>query len=120
MSLSSSIADQEEDGENLLEIFADDPMQVAPPRNGKKRRHLQQGQSDEPGRKSYLIYPGDRVYFDLFISLLLVYSCNMVPLQMAFHEDMDLLGWNIVNWTIDGFFYLDIVLTFLTVVQLDD
>lgn len=44
----------------------------------------------------------------------------MVPLQMAFHEDMDLLGWNIVNWTIDGFFYLDIVLTFLTVVQLDD
>ena len=41
-------------------------------------------------RKPHLIYPSEcwKVVFDMFISLLLVYSCNVVPIQIAFAGDM--------------------------------
>lgn len=73
-------------------------------------------------RKSYLIYPDScwKAYFDLFIVVLLIFSCNLIPVLLAFQTSTDAFGdevrgWTITNLVIDFMFLVDIVLLFFTV-----
>lgn len=77
---------------------------------------------EETPRKPYLIYPDScwKSPFDLFVSILLLYSCNVAPLQLAFYEDLSTFGWELSNYIIDGVFFLDIILSFFTVIVDDD
>ena len=71
-------------------MFADDPALIPPKKHKKKTNSLTENLDEEFVRKPHLIYPSEcwKVVFDMFISLLLVYSCNVVPIQLAFADDM--------------------------------
>lgn len=49
---------------------------------------------------------------------MLVFSCSLIPLQLAFH--MDSVGYNVVNAVIDILFLVDMIATFNTAFMNDD
>lgn len=72
-------------------------------------------------RKPYLFYPEDLfiVNWELFITLILLYTCAATPIRIAFvHEDT--LYWSIQKWLVDALFFLDICIIFNTAYQDDD
>ena len=71
----------------------------------------------EHEKKWFLIYPGNRLKlaFDFVIALLLIYTCNAVPIQLAFFSDGE-ENFTISNMIVDVFFYIDILVTFFTVI----
>ena len=66
-------------------------------------------------RKRFLIYPEDqpKVFWDLFITTVLLVSCLLTPFNLAFGElNNDPLEWIIINYTIDICFLIDIIIIF--------
>ena len=65
-------------------------------------------------KKTFLLYPESqsKVYWDLFITLILLISCMVTPYRIAFGDIEEPLHWLIINYTIDGFFLLDIFVIF--------
>ena len=65
-------------------------------------------------KKKWLLYPEDqiKIYWDLFITSVLLISCMITPYRIAFGEIEEPLHWMIVNYTIDGFFLVDIFIIF--------
>ena len=65
-------------------------------------------------KKKWILYPEDaqKVNWDLFITLILLISCVITPLRIAFGENEEPLGWEIINWTIDSLFFIDIGVVF--------
>jgi potassium voltage-gated channel Eag-related subfamily H member 8 len=66
-------------------------------------------------RKRFLIYPEDqpKVFWDLFITLILLISCLLTPFNLAFGElNNDPIEWIIINYTIDTCFLIDIFIIF--------
>lgn len=66
----------------------------------------------------YLIHPAHqyKIYWDLFIGLLILFSVLVVPVQIGFQTDgFDDQG--ITNYIITAFFFLDIVANFRTAVE---
>ena len=69
-----------------------------------------------------MIYPDSRwkPFFDIFIALLLIYTCNAIPVQLAFETgdtdpfDSSSITQTISNIVIDAFFVTDIILMFFT------
>lgn len=51
--------------------------------------------------------------FDLFMMSILIFVAMVVPVRLAF-ADEDSVAWVAVNYCIDGFFFLDLLLTFFT------
>ena len=74
----------------------------------------------EEDRVKYLIYPNDRfklMFWDLLISVCLLLTCILIPFNLAFSEQLDLVLWyNIFLFSIDGFFVIDIFINFNTAV----
>ena len=68
-----------------------------------------------------MVYPEDQQKnnWDLFITIILIYTCVSTPARMAFVE-VDTTGWAILKWTIDSLFLIDIVVIFNTAIQDDD
>jgi len=64
-------------------------------------------------KKPYMIYPDDdyKNNWDLLISGVLIFTCLVTPVRMAFVET-DTTNWKIVNYIIDSIFLLDIIFTF--------
>lgn len=52
-------------------------------------------------------------YWDLYIGVLILYVALFVPYRMAV-EAKDTIGWLAWGYTVDGSFFVDIVLTFFT------
>lgn len=54
-----------------------------------------------------------RMYWDIWLMLLLTIVTFVTPYKMAFTDD-DSIGFDISRWVIDGFFTFDIFLNFIT------
>ena len=53
--------------------------------------------------------------WNIFIAILLIYSASWVPYVICFYEDLNVLE-NYLDYSIDFFFFIDVILTFFTVV----
>ena len=64
-------------------------------------------------RKACMLYPEDdfKNNWDLFITMILILTCIVTPVRIAFYEEDD-VSWTIINYTIDFFFFIDIVVSF--------
>lgn len=73
----------------------------------------------EPEPKWYLIYPNNRYKFafDVFIGIVLLYSCNTTAVQLAFFSDDPSEALERINLFVDILFYIDILATFFSVVE---
>ena len=81
-------------------------------------------------RKRCLIYPDNNlkvIYWDLMQSVCLLLTCFLTPFNLAFYDYLETIEWyTIFNYVIDGFFAVDIVINFNSVVidtnyvQIDD
>ena len=62
-----------------------------------------------------MIYPEDtwKEQWDLFVSVILIFTCTITPYRLAFTED-DSLTWKIVNYSVDLIFLTDMLLIFNT------
>ena len=56
--------------------------------------------------------------WDIFITVVLVYTCFATPWEICFENDSTVMV--IVNIVIDVFFLIDLILTFLTAYHTDD
>mmetsp|Transcript_26579 Transcript_26579/g.40570 ORF Transcript_26579/g.40570 Transcript_26579/m.40570 type:complete len:153 (-) Transcript_26579:169-627(-) len=65
-------------------------------------------------KKTWMLYPEDqhKVYWDLFITVILLISCILTPYNIAFGGIQEPLGWTMINFTIDGMFLIDILIIF--------
>jgi len=74
-------------------------------------------------RKFCIIYPNDKykvMYWDVIISIILLITCFLTPLNMAFSDELDNVMWyTIMNNVIDFIFLLDIFVNFMTAIQRD-
>ena len=62
-----------------------------------------------------------KLNWDMLMMALVLYSCTTSPAQIALYESGELgLTWNIINWIIDAFFLIDIILTFNTAILNDE
>ena len=68
-----------------------------------------------------MIYPDSswKMNWDMFITLCLIFTCISTPFRIAFIEK-DELPWQIVNYTIDSLFFIDIVFIFNSAYTDDD
>jgi hypothetical protein len=65
-----------------------------------------------------MIYPDNKYKnpYDLFVALVLIFSCLLSPLYIAFESENEekKIGWEVVNWSIDGVFLIDIFVMFFS------
>ena len=61
------------------------------------------------------MYPEDtwKEQWDLFVSLVLIFTCAVTPFRLAFIEE-DTLDWEIINGVTDLIFFIDMILIFNT------
>ena len=66
-------------------------------------------------RKNCMIYPEDtwKEQWDLFVSLILIFTCAVTPFRLAFYETED-TAWEITNGSVDLIFFIDMILIFNT------
>jgi hypothetical protein len=57
-----------------------------------------------------------KIYWDIFIIVLLLFVCVVIPFRIAFVKEQE-SNWTMCFNIIDGFFLLDMVLTFFTSVS---
>lgn len=73
-------------------------------------------------RKFLIIYPSDkfRSYWDVIQSILLLVTCFVVPINLAFSSETDSVVWyTYSNYLIDFIFMLDMLVVFNTAVKTD-
>jgi len=66
-------------------------------------------------RRGWLIDPDSsvRTNWDLIISVVLIFTCLVIPVRIAFVEEDD-FAWTLINWIIDFLFFMDILINFNT------
>ena len=52
--------------------------------------------------------------WDLFMTVVLIITCMVTPLRLAFGEAEEPLGWLIIGYFIDFMFFIDIIVIFNT------
>ena len=72
-------------------------------------------------KKKYIFYPEDSWvdYWQMFITLALIFACIVTPYRIAFVEK-DGLDWVIINGFVDFLFLLDILIIFNTATYDED
>ena len=62
-----------------------------------------------------MVYADDKykIYWDIFIAILLITVCIIIPFRLAFIEEYD-YHWEVSYYIFDCFFLFDMVLTFNT------
>lgn len=68
-----------------------------------------------------LIYPDNKFYafWDLFMTVVLLFSCIITPIHLALFEELN-ETWTAINWSIDAFFFVDILVNFNAATYDDD
>jgi len=63
-----------------------------------------------------IIYSDDKhkIYWDIFIVILLVVVCTIIPWRLAF--DGESKSWDITYYLMDSMFLLDMIVTFFTTI----
>ena len=66
-------------------------------------------------RRPCLVYPEDtwKEQWDLFVSLVLIFTCAVTPFRLAFIEK-DNFEWEVINNIVDFCFFIDMILIFNT------
>jgi hypothetical protein len=64
----------------------------------------------------YILYPENskKANWDIFMTLILILTCIITPLRLAFGEEEEPLGWVIFMYSIDFMFLIDILVIFNT------
>ena len=78
---------------------------------------------ERENRKPFMFYPEDnnKANWDLFITIVLVWTCILTPARIAFDTDDDIEpGFETLRWIVDFFFLVDIVINFNTAYQNED
>ena len=72
-------------------------------------------------RRPCMFYPEDiiKANWDLFITIILVFTCIMTPVNMAFDEQLG-VEWDWILGIIDGLFLIDCIVTFNTAFDDED
>ena len=52
-----------------------------------------------------------KLNWDSFVTGLLLFSCLSTPVQIALYVDLN-LTWQVINYAVDGFFLIDIIIIF--------
>jgi hypothetical protein len=67
-------------------------------------------------RQGCLIYPSDprKIYWDVLIVLMLLVACTIIPARLAFVDKTDIF-WEAIFYTLDFFFFIDIIVMFFSV-----
>lgn len=67
-------------------------------------------------RKPWLIYPEDtfKVYWDLFITIVLLATCLLTPLRIAFAPKDEGSTMIFISYAIDFAFFIDMIIIFNT------
>ncbi len=65
-----------------------------------------------------MLYPDSVIkgFWDLLISVVLIFTCIVTPLRLAFADDEN-LTWTIINFSIDGTFLVDIFVNFCSALE---
>ena len=68
-----------------------------------------------------MFYPDSsfKSYWDLLITLMLVFSCTIIPYRIAFNAKED-SNWEVLHVVIDLFFFVDIIFNFNTAFMNED
>ena len=68
-----------------------------------------------------MLYPEDKMktHWDLFITLVLLFSCCVTPYRLAFIE-VESQKWMTINYVIDSLFFTDIIIIFNSAYNDDD
>ena len=68
-----------------------------------------------------MCYPEDsnKANWDLFVTLILVFTCIMTPVNMAFDDDLG-VEWDWILSIIDGLFFIDCIITFNSAIDDED
>ena len=69
---------------------------------------------ERKNKKFCLLYPEDppKKYWDFYITIILLISCVLTPLRIAFGETKDPIEWMIINNFIDICFFMDMIVVF--------
>ena len=72
-------------------------------------------------RKKIMCYPEDagKANWDLFVTVILVFTCVMTPVNMAFDEDLG-VEWDWILGIIDFLFLIDVFITFISAIEDED
>jgi hypothetical protein len=78
-------------------------------------------QKQKHERKCFIIYPDNQIkmQWDLFFAFLLIYSCLMTPVKIAFSFEDGIIAWSVSENVVDILFGIDMLLTFFCA-YLDD
>ena len=68
-----------------------------------------------------MIYPEDnwKGNWDLFITTILIFTCNTTPYMISFNEEKS-MAWEVIDNTIDACFFIDIIFNFNQAFYTDD
>ena len=69
---------------------------------------------ERKNKKFCLLYPEDpqKKYWDFYITIILLISCVLTPLRIAFGETKEPIEWIIINYFIDISFLFDMFVVF--------
>jgi Mg2+/Co2+ transporter CorB len=69
-------------------------------------------------RKKWLLYADDikKLYWDVFITFILLLVCVVIPYRLAFVEHENIL-WRVTYFILDVFFLMDIIVNFNSTFQ---
>jgi len=72
-------------------------------------------------KKYHIIYPENtkKQSWDIFITLVLIFSCALIPLKLALEEDFS-SDWATILYIIDFAFIIDMLLCFFTAYDDED
>jgi hypothetical protein len=87
------------------------------------RAPTQDEEIDSKKRKLCMIYPSDRLhlFWEVLVSICLLTTCVLTPFTLAFSEVVDKIEWYVIlNYSIDGFFFLDIIVNFISAYSNDN
>jgi hypothetical protein len=87
------------------------------------KSHIEKRMLEREDRKPFMFYPEDNTksYWDLYITLILLWTCIATPARIAFDDEKTLeVGWETVKWIVDFMFFIDIIINFNTAYQDDD
>lgn len=79
------------------------------------------GEIEKKKETRCLLSPENRLWalWEGFVTIVLVYSCIITPLQMALFEDLS-VTWQVINYVVDIIFLIDIIVIFNTATYDDD
>lgn len=70
-----------------------------------------------------MFYPEDtnKGLWDVFITMVLLWTCVVTPARIAFDQDDDVeIGWEVTRWVVDFMFLVDIFINFNSALEDED